>query len=92
MLGAQPREYVFPQTILRSGFRSSAGEQSVEVDDATLFPTSTPFRVRVGGEALTVVNASGTKWTITSGAEHVRPTVHKAGEIVELATARYGMS
>jgi uncharacterized phage protein gp47/JayE len=63
----------------------AADANILEVVDASQFPLSAPFRVKVGGEYIDVVDGAGTtEWTITRGASAV---AHEIGEAVVLAPA-----
>jgi hypothetical protein len=88
LAGTPPREHLFPRTILKTDFRSTVDQQTIEVDNASLFPTGREFRVRLSEEFLQVIKSNGTEWTVRGGRDGSRPTAHETGDVVELAPVR----
>jgi hypothetical protein len=88
LAGTPPREHLFPQTILKTEFRSSTEQQTIVVDGASPFPTGREFRVRLGEEFLQVVQSKGPEWTVLGGRDGSRSTAHETGAVVELAQVR----
>ncbi|MEO2049305.1 MAG: hypothetical protein ABGX16_22335 [Pirellulales bacterium] len=96
LAGTPPREHLFPQTTLKTDFRSTTvgetgeqtGELIIEIDNAKLFPAGSEFRIRLNDEFLHVIKSKGTEWTVRGESDRFRPTEHKAGDVVELALLR----
>ena len=58
---------------------AGAGDLSIQVQDATHFPTKPEFRVRIGQELLLVTGVAGATWTVTRGIEGTTAADHAAG-------------
>jgi hypothetical protein len=83
--GVPPRAWLFPQTTIQREFRSQSSPQTMEVADATHFPTEAGFRIRAGNEYLLVTARNGTQWTVQGGVDGTRTDRHAVGETLELA-------
>ena len=60
---------------------------SCTVTDASSFPTSGNFRIKIDGELLLVTAASGTTFTITRGIENTTAATHASGaDVIHLLT------
>jgi len=55
---------------------------SCSIIDATAFPTSGDFRIKIDGEILLVTGVAGATFTITRGMEGTTPATHAAGATV----------
>lgn len=70
----------------------TSGALSVQVVDASLFPSQGQFRVVIDSEILIVTAVSGQTWTVTRGAEGTSPAAHTQGAVVTLLFTAGGFS
>jgi hypothetical protein len=76
------RRTLFPETALAQPVGDEAGQITVAASEG--FPKTTPFRVRVNNEYLTVTAVNGKTWTVARGAERTHAAKHVSGSTVEL--------
>ncbi|HID21032.1 MAG TPA: hypothetical protein EYP14_01335, partial [Planctomycetaceae bacterium] len=74
---------LFPRTCLAAAVDEQA--ETITVEAAGNFPNKPPFRVRIGGEFLTVTKVDGKTWTVRRGAAGFPAVSHPSGRTVELA-------
>jgi hypothetical protein len=79
---AKVRRTLFPETTLTAEL--SADAKSCRVAGSDGFPKQVPFRVRIGGEYLTVTAIKGDEWTIVRAVERTHAAEHPSGGKVEL--------
>ncbi len=66
---------------------ATAAATSCTVTDATAFPTTGNFRIKIDGELLLVTRVSGTTFTVTRGIEGTTPATHASGAgVIHLLT------
>lgn len=64
------------------GTDAQPADTQISVTDAVNFPISEPFRIKIGGEYLTVVSGAGTlSWKVLRGSS---PSLHTQGDSVSL--------
>jgi hypothetical protein len=78
-----PRRTLFTETTLARPL--SASDTQLQVASSADFPKKPPFRIRIGGEYLTVTATNGNDWTVARAAERTHAGEHRAGERVEFA-------
>src|SRR5438477_1538474 len=63
----------------------SASDLSIQVSDFTQFPSSAPYRIKIGSEYLTVTAGAGTSlWTVLRGLDGPIAVGHADGDVVIL--------
>ncbi len=80
--GSGIRSELFARTTLAADVADDATEILVSPSD--LFPSTTPFDVRIDRELIRVTEISENRWTIERGAVGTKPGSHKASAAVEL--------
>ncbi|MFO1005854.1 MAG: Ig domain-containing protein [Planctomycetaceae bacterium] len=83
---AKPRKRLFPTTELTAAIDAKANQ--VQVSQTEDFPTTVPFRVRIGNEFATVTAIEGQKWTLQRGIDTTTALAHVANSIIEYAPIR----
>lgn len=83
---APSRKRLFPVTGSTSAIDSQS--TSMTVGEATGFPASPPFRIRIESEYATVSAIDGSSWTLIRAVDDTLPTPHAAGANIEYAPTR----
>ena len=78
---APQRQRLFPTSQLARDM--DTGDSTAQIVDEQTFPTTTGGLLRIGGEYMRVVKATGEEWLVKRGAERSVPVAHARGELVE---------
>ena len=83
---AKPRKRLFPTTELTAAIDAKATQ--IQVSNADGFPTTFPFRIRIGDEFATVIAIEGQTWTLQRGIDNTNALAHAANIELEYAPIR----
>ena len=82
----EPRKRLFPTTELTAAIDAQANQLQVSQIDG--FPTTVPFRIRMGNEFATVTAIEGQTWTLQRGIDTTSSLAHVANTVIEYAPIR----